>query len=188
MRINFKLLYLAVFLLPGISLFAQQKRITGTVTDPEGIPLLGVNILVEGTGRGTQTDFDGNYSIEAAEGEVLIFSYLGMASVNHTVDANTQLNVVMNPSEGELKEVIITAVGIERERSSLGSATTNINSEDLVSGAQSNISDALKGKVAGVTISSASTDPGASSGVIIRGISSLGGSNQPPVRSGWDSH
>lgn len=180
MNLNNKLMYLVFFLWPSISLFAQQQKITGTVTDPGGMPLPGVNVLVENTSRGTQTDFDGNYQILASEGEVLIFSFLGMESVNHLIDGKVQkIDVVLKPDAAELEEVIITAVGIQREKSSLGSATTTVSSEDLVEGSQSNVADALKGKVAGVNISSASSDPGASSGVIIRGTSSLGGTNQP---------
>src|SRR5690606_16895940 len=89
------------------------------------------------------------------------------------------INVELNEMASELSEVIVTAVGIERERASLGSATTTVGAEELVRGSQSNIQDALKGKVAGVVITGASTDPGASTGVIIRGISSMAGSNQP---------
>ena len=159
--------------------FAQQKTISGTVTDQDGLPLPGVNILVDGTTNGTQTDFDGNYSIAGDVGQVLLFSFIGQKDVRQTIGASTTIDVQMQEDAQALEEVIVTAVGIERESSSLGSATTTLDNEDLVKGSQNNLADALKGKVAGVTISNASTDPGASSGVIIRGFSSLSGSNQP---------
>ncbi|MGA9326832.1 MAG: SusC/RagA family TonB-linked outer membrane protein [Salegentibacter sp.] len=159
--------------------FAQQKTVSGTVTDEEGLPLPGVNVLVQGTTRGVQTDFDGEYSIQTSQGEVLVFSFIGMEKTEVTVGSPSVVDVVMKQSSAELEEVIVTAVGISREKSSLGSATTTLDSEEINRGAQSNIADALKGKVAGVSISSASTDPGASSGVIIRGVSSMSGSNQP---------
>jgi TonB-linked SusC/RagA family outer membrane protein len=159
--------------------FAQEMDISGTVTDDTDMPLPGVNVIVKGTTRGVQTNFDGNYSIAASPGEVLVFSYLGFDKVEARVGNISTVDVTMKQAASELEEVIITAVGIEREKSSLGSATTTVKSEEIVKGSQSNIADALKGKVAGVNISNASTDPGASSGVIIRGTSSLGGSNQP---------
>lgn len=179
MKVSYKLLCLALFLLPNIALFAQQKTITGTVTDSDGIPLPGVNVIVKGTTRGTQTNFDGEYSIMAQQGEMLVYSFIGMETAQNTVGDVTQIDVILKPSANELEEVVITSVGIEREKSSLGSATTTVGTEDLNQGSQANIADALKGKIAGVNISTASTDPGASSGVIIRGFSSLGGSNQP---------
>jgi TonB-linked SusC/RagA family outer membrane protein len=173
--------FLTLFLALVVQLsFAQeQQTVSGTVTDDSGLPLPGVNILIEGTNRGVQSDFDGNYTIEAVSGEVLIFSFVGMETGRYTFQQNPRIDVTLARDAAQLDEVIVTAVGIERERSSLGSATTTIGSEAINQGSQSNIADALKGKVAGVNISSASTDPGASSGVIIRGTSSLGGSNQP---------
>ena len=158
---------------------AQEMTISGNVTDTEGMPLPGVNVFIEGTAIGTLTDFDGNYEIQASQGDVLVFSYVGMETAEITVGDVTEIDVVLNQSESVLEEVIVTAAGIEREQSSMGSATTTVNSEEINRGSQANIADALKGKVAGVTISAASTDPGASSGVIIRGISSMSGSNQP---------
>jgi hypothetical protein len=175
------LLLLVLFLLGGsINTFSQEaKTISGTVVDESGMPLPGVNVLVKNTTRGVQTDFDGNYSIEAAQGEILVFSYLGMETEEMAVGAASIIDAVLSVSSAVLEEVIVTAAGIEREKSSLGSATTTVGSEELNRGSQADISDALKGKVAGVNISSASTDPGSSSGVIIRGISSMSGSNQP---------
>ena len=159
--------------------FAQEKTVTGTVTDQDGIPLPGVNVLVKGTSRGVQTDFDGNYAVTASQGEVLVYSFIGLETAEKTIGSAAKINVVLQQGAAELQEVIITAVGIEREKASLGSATTTVGAEEIVKGSQANIADALKGKVAGVNISNASTDPGASSGIIIRGTSSLGGSNQP---------
>ncbi len=179
MKINYRFLCLIVFLLSGTALFAQQNIISGNVSSPDGMPLPGVNVLVEGTNTGTLTDFDGNYSISATPGDVLVFSFIGLETVRHVVGDLSTINVEMAEVASLLNEVVVTAMGIERERASLGSATTTVGSEELVKGSQSNIADALKGKVAGVNISNASTDPGASSGVIIRGISSMSGSNQP---------
>ena len=165
--------FLTLFLALVVQLsFAQeQQTVSGTVTDESGLPLPGVNVLIEGTNRGVQADFDGNYAIEAVSGQVLIFSFVGLETGKYTFLQNPTINVILALDAAQLDEVIVTAVGIKRERSSLGSATTTIGSEAINQGSQSNIADALKGKVAGVNISSASTDPGASSGVIIRGTS-----------------
>lgn len=179
MRIHYNLGCLLLFLLTSISTFAQSNTITGTVSDEQGMPLPGVNVIVKGTTNGVQTNFDGEYSIEAAEGDVLVFSFVGMQRSEITVGSVSIIDATLKQDLAQLDEVVVTAVGIQRERASLGSATTTVNSEDLTRGSQSNIADALKGKVAGVNISAASTDPGASSGVIIRGISTMGGSNQP---------
>src|SRR5690606_19811907 len=94
--------------------FAQQKTVTGTVTDDTGLPLPGVNVLVENTNRGTQTDFDGNYSIQVSQGEVLVFSFLGMTTNRITVQQANRIDAVLTASEAQLDEVIVTALGIER--------------------------------------------------------------------------
>lgn len=158
--------------------FAQERTVSGTVTDGTGLPVPGVNVVIKGTTTGTQTDFDGKFQIQASPVQTLVFSFLSMETQEIKATATT-LNVKMNDSSIQLEGVVVTALGIKREKASIGAATTTIRSEDLVRGSQANIADAIKGKVAGVVISSASTDPGASSGVIIRGFSSLSGSNQP---------
>lgn len=158
--------------------FAQERTVSGTVTDETGFPIPGVTILVKGTTTSTQTDFDGKFSISATPQQTLVFSYIGMGTKEVSASQQT-LNVGLTSEAKELEGVVVTAVGIKREKSSIGAATTTLKYEEIVRGEQANISDALKGKVAGVVISNSSTDPGASSGVMIRGIKSLSGSNQP---------
>ncbi|WP_298288591.1 SusC/RagA family TonB-linked outer membrane protein [uncultured Lutibacter sp.] len=160
-------------------MYSQERKITGTVVSEESGPLPGVNVVVKNTSRGVLTDFDGKYSIIANTGDVLVFSFVGMKSVEKKVGNSNTVNITMKEDAEMLKEVVVTALGIKRVKGSIGSATTIVDSEELNEGSQSNIADAIKGKVAGVVISSSSTDPGASSGVIIRGFSTLGGSNQP---------
>jgi TonB-linked SusC/RagA family outer membrane protein len=158
--------------------FAQERTVTGTVSDSKGMTIPGASVLIKGTKEGTQTDFDGKFKIQASSDQTLVISFIGMTSKEVTA-SSTSLKVVLQDDTKELEGVVVTAVGIKREKKSLGAATTTLNSDQINSGAQANIADALKGKVAGVVISGASTDPGASSGVIIRGFSSLSGSNQP---------
>src|SRR5690606_29400181 len=158
--------------------FAQERTVSGTVVDQTGFPLPGVNVLIKGTTNGVQTDIDGKYEIKVSPDQVLVFSYIGMKA-QEIPASSTTVNVTLADDTTELDAVVITAVGIKREKASIGAATSTIRSEEIEKGAQGDIANAIKGKVAGVVISNASTDPGASSGVIIRGISTLGGSNQP---------
>ncbi|MFP5438348.1 MAG: SusC/RagA family TonB-linked outer membrane protein [Bacteroidia bacterium] len=158
--------------------FAQERTVSGTVTDDTGFPVPGANVVVKGTTTSTQTDFDGKFQISVAPTQTLVFSYIGMAT-KEVLASQTTLNVKFTSQATELEGVVVTAVGIKREKASIGAATTTLKSDEIVRGEQANISDALKGKVAGVVISNSSTDPGASSGVMIRGIKSLSGSNQP---------
>lgn len=180
MNLGYKFLISLLFLLGTcISIYGQEKAVSGTVVSEQSGPLPGVNVLIKGTNKGTLTDFNGNYSISVNTGDVIVFSYIGMSTVEKTVGASNTINVTMQESAESLEEVVVTALGMKREKASIGSATTIVGYEELNEGSQNNLADAIKGKVAGVVISSASTDPGASSGVIIRGISTIGGSNQP---------
>ncbi|MCW4468982.1 SusC/RagA family TonB-linked outer membrane protein [Flavobacterium sp. MFBS3-15] len=158
--------------------FAQERTVSGTVTDEAGMPIPGVSILIKGTTTGTQTDFDGKFQIQATPEQTLVFSYIGMGTREMPASATT-INVTLEDQATELEGVVVTAVGIRREKSSIGAATTTLKSDEILEGQQTNISDAIKGKVAGVVISNSSTDPGASSSVMIRGIKSLTKSNQP---------
>lgn len=158
--------------------FAQEQRtITGTVTDDNGMPLPGVNVLVQGTTRGVQTDFDGNYSIDASEGEVLVFSYLGMATAEYTVEQNTTIDVTLEPDAAQLDEVVVTALGIAREKKSLGYATQEVDGGEVSDVPTTNFMNSLSGKVAGVKIKSSGT-MGGSSDITIRGNASLTQNNQ----------
>ena len=176
---NYYLKFVLLLFFSSIA-FAQQKAISGKVTDVNSVPLPGATVLVKGTTTGVSTDFDGNYSIKASKGSTLIISFVGYATKEVNVAEADIIDVSLIEKSTELQEVVITtALGIKREKSSIGSAVTTIGSEELTEGSQSNVADAIKGKVAGVVISNASTDPGSSSGMIIRGFSSISGSNQP---------
>src|SRR5680860_341632 len=158
--------------------FAQEKSVTGTVTDQDGLPLPGVNILVQGTTNGTQTDFDGNYSIEASEGDELLFTYIGQADMAETVGASDTVNVQMQEDAQALDEVVVTALGIKREKQALGYATTEVQSDQVNTAKETNFINSLSGKVAGLDIKKSNT-LGGSSNIILRGYTSLTGNNQP---------
>ena len=137
-----------------------------------------MSVVIRGTQQGTQTDVNGRFSIQAAPDQILVITFIGMTT-QEVPAASTTLTITLRDEATQLEGVVVTALGIRREKASIGAATTTLRSEEIVRGSQPNVADALKVKVAGVVISSASTDPGASSGVIIRGFSSLSGSNQP---------
>lgn len=119
MKIKFNGL-LALFLALAVQIsFAQTKDVTGTVTDGSGVPLPGVNIVIQGTTTGTQTDFDGNYSISASTGETLVFSYVGFGESEQVIGASNTINVTLQADEA-LDEVVVTALGISREKKNSG--------------------------------------------------------------------
>lgn len=157
--------------------FAQEMTITGTVTDEDGLPLPGVNIVIEGTSTGVQTDFDGNYSINANQGDVLVFSFVGLQTAEYTVGNNDTIDVILEADAAQLDEVVVTALGIEREKKSLGYATQEVGGEEVSDVPTTNFMNSLSGKVAGLKIKSSGT-MGGSSDIVIRGNSSLTGNNQ----------
>ncbi|MDF4202116.1 SusC/RagA family TonB-linked outer membrane protein [Maribacter sp. SA7] len=171
------LLTLLLALVVHIS-FAQQKTVSGTVTDQGGLPLPGVNIVVEGTTTGTQTDFDGNYSIMASQGETLLFTYIGQKAVRKSVGAGSTVSVQMEEDAQALEEVVVTAQGIKREKKALGFAVSSVDEEDLESRAEGDVARVLSGKASGVQITSAGGMSGSATNVVVRGLSSFSGSNQ----------
>jgi len=158
--------------------FAQDKTISGTVTDQDGLPLPGVNIVVEGTTTGTQSDFDGNYQISASAGQVLLFSYIGQKDERRTVGAGSVINVQMLEDAQALEEVVVTAQGIKREKKALGYAVTSVGAEQLESRPEGDVARVLSGKAAGVQITAAGGMSGSGTNVTVRGLSSFSGSNQ----------
>ncbi|MCK8521001.1 SusC/RagA family TonB-linked outer membrane protein [Aquimarina sp. D1M17] len=163
------------------SIFAQGSTVTGKVTDAkEGNPLPGVNVIVKGTSVGVLTDFDGNYSINLPkQNAVLVFSTLGYATQELAVNGQTTINVSLTVETEQLDEVIVTALGIERDRKTLGYSVTQLEGESISEVKTPNALNALQGKVAGVNITPPSTGAAGSSRVIIRGASSISGTNQP---------
>ena len=172
-------LALVVFLIGTAISMGQERDISGNVTDSQGLPLPGVNIIVEGTGSGTQTDFDGNYIISASTGQVLLFTYIGQRPERRTVGPESVVNVQMQEDTQALEEVVVTALGIKREKQALGYAVAEVASEDLEQRAEGDIGRALMGKASGVAITQQSGLSGSGTNIIIRGYSSFSQSNQP---------
>jgi TonB-linked SusC/RagA family outer membrane protein len=162
------------------SAMAQDRTITGTVTGKDdGQPLPGVTVLVKGTKIGTQTGSDGKYALSVPSSATqLEFSYLGYATQTLAATGSV-VNVVLESDSKSLTEVVVTALGINRAKKTIGYAETTVRSEEVNKSAPVSMLGGLQGKVAGVTISNTSGSPGGSTKVILRGFTSIGGTNQP---------
>jgi TonB-linked SusC/RagA family outer membrane protein len=167
-----------VFICSFTVALAQQNQVTGTVTDQNGLPLPGVSIVVVGTTTGTQTDFDGNYSIEASEGQRLYFSYLGQKDTERTVGTSYVVNVQMEEDAQALEEVVVVGYGTTTRQAFAGTASV-VEAAALEVKSFSNVSQALAGEVAGVTVINQSGQPGTSSTIRIRGYGSVNGNRDP---------
>ncbi len=168
-------LFILVGLLTFNLSFAQQV-ISGSVVDADGVPLPGVNVVVDGTGQGTATDFDGNYEISVEDGSTLIFSFVGFADQSIQVGQTDSYDIQMNPNL-ELSEVVVTSMGITREKRSLGYSIQTVGGDEIEDVRSMNPIEALQGEVAGLDVQAFNT-MGGSANVVIRGYSSLSGSNQ----------
>ncbi|GIQ58457.1 SusC/RagA family TonB-linked outer membrane protein [Flavobacterium collinsii] len=155
---------------------AQERVVSGIVSDNAGMPLPGASVLIKGTKTGAQTDFDGKYSIKTSHNAVLVFNYIGMKAVEVTITGNTA-NVSLSPASEQLGEVVVTALGLKREKKSLGYATQEIKGEDLTKVNTGNVANSISGKIAGVQIRR-NNNIGGSTNVVIRGTTSLTGNNQ----------
>ncbi len=160
-----------------IGLNAQEKTVSGSVTDSSG-PLPGVSILIKGTKTGTETDFDGNYTIKARQGSVLVFSFLGMKTVERTVGSSNTINVQLTEDSNVLEEVVVVAYGTSKKEALTGAVTT-ISNEAIEKRSISNVSTALEGSSPGVVVTAASGQPGSGQAIRIRGFGSFGASNSP---------
>ena len=180
MKVNFKMfLTLLLALVVQVS-FAQEKTVTGTVVDEEGLPIPGVNVIIKDTTTGTQTDFDGNFSIEAEIGQTLMFTYLGLKTQEIVVSTQNNLSIVMTTDASQLDEVFVVAYGTSTIESFTGSATV-IGQKDLEMRSVTSPISAIEGKAAGVQFTSASGQPGSSPGIVIRGVGTLTGNSAPLI-------
>jgi len=146
------ILFLVTHLLSTQHIFSQEKTISGTIVDESGMPATGVNIIIKGTSTGSQSDFDGNYFIKANEGQTLIFSYLGMETQEMLIGKSATINIIMKEDAQALDEVVVTAMGIERAEKTLGYAVSTVKSEDFEEARETDVLQALQGKLSGVQI------------------------------------
>ena len=177
---------LLILILSGFALlvepsWAQDRRITGKVTSAEdGNTLPGVNVIIKGTTVGTVTDIDGNYTLDVPqEKNVLVYSFIGFASQEATIGNRTTVDVQLASDVTELSELVVTAVGIERESRALGYAVENVKGDEVQQVSEPDALRALQGKVPGVNITGSSSLPGSATRITIRGNSSFLGNNEP---------
>ncbi len=175
MKTSFRMLFSMLFVI--LSGFVwSQKTVTGTVLDQDGFPVSDATVTVKDSGESTLTDFDGNYSIMANEGDQIEVDALGFAVMSQPVGASNTLNFSVSEG-GSLDEVVVTALGISREKKSLGYATQEISGEEVSEIPVANFADALSGQIAGLDTKNSGTI-GGSSNIIIRGSGSITGNNQ----------
>jgi len=173
----FKKSVLSLLFLVG-SFASAQQSVSGTVADPSGVPLPGVNVVIKGTNTGASTDFDGNFSIQAAETDVLIFSFVGFKDQEATVGNNTSFSISLEEEASFLDEIIVTGYGTQTRRE-VTASIVRVDSETIERVAAGSSVDAIKGQVAGVDITSQGGRPGQSPQVQIRGRRSISASNDP---------
>ncbi|HKJ48938.1 MAG TPA: SusC/RagA family TonB-linked outer membrane protein [Christiangramia sp.] len=177
------ILFFIVFFISNLMVLnAQENLVSGVVKDNSGVPMIGVTILVKGTNTGTTTNFDGEYSINAAEGSTLVFSFVGFLTQEIPVTDST-IDVTMSEDQNALSEVVVTAFGIERETRSLGYSVTKVDAEDINLNGNTNALQGLQGRVAGVQINQTSGSAGGGIDILIRGITSINPQrgNQPLI-------
>ncbi len=178
-RLHYLLMIVSLLCLQGIS--AQGRTVSGTVTDATtGTPLPGINVVEQGTSNGTSTDFDGNYTITvSSDSAILVFSALGYTTKEVAVSGQSVINTTLGESTEALDEVVVTALGLSRERKSLGYSVTELDGDAVSLIKDSNVASTLAGKVAGVVVSKSTSGVGGGTRVVIRGNNSLNGNNQP---------
>lgn len=159
--------------------YGQEKTVSGNVTDQSGLPLPGVSVVVVGTSSGTQTDFDGNYSVAVNTGQVLRFSYIGQKTVERTVGSSSTINIQMEEDAQALEEVVVTGYG-SRSRELSTSAVSTVSTEKIEAFVPStSVDNILQGQAAGVQVTAANGRPGQTAFVTIRGVGSISSSTTP---------
>lgn len=176
------------------SFIQENITVRGTVSDVNGNGLSGVSISLKGTNTGTTTDADGNYLINVPKDGILIFTYIGFVSQEIGVNGRQTINLMLEEGSKDLEEVVVTALGIERQTRSLTYSTQSVNTEQMTKAREPNIMNSLQGKVAGLSINSSASGVGASTRVILRGNKSISGDSQPlyvvdgvPIRGNPDN-
>lgn len=165
----------------GISIYAQNYEIKGTVSDASGTPLPGVSLVVKNTTKGTTTDFDGKFTLyNVQKGETLVFSYIGYATKEIAINSANYLNIILNEDTQSLEEVVVVGYGTQK-RSDVTGAVSKVEIDKALAIPTSNVSEMLRGQAAGVQITLGSARPGGTSNILIRGRNSIRGGNDPLI-------
>ena len=174
-----KLFMFLTLFLAGIGILTAQTQVRGTVVDEAGIPIIGATIQIKGTAQGTVTDLDGRFTLSAPANATLVISYVGLTT--QEVPVRPSVNVTLLPDTELLQEVVVTALGISREKKSLGYSVAEVSADEMIKsrGGVTNPINSLVGKVSGLQISGSTGNMGGSSKILIRGAKSISGNNQP---------
>lgn len=175
-------LLMALILFCSWQFALAQKTITGMVTDAkDGSSIPGVNVVVKGTATGTTTDLTGKYTIKVNADQTLQFSFIGYTNQEVAVGSQSVIDVKLSPSAEVIEGVVVTALGIKREKKALGYSMQELKGDAMTETRDPNVVNSLNGKIAGLEVKQASTGPSGSSRIVIRGNNSIGGGNQPLV-------
>ena len=161
--------------------YAQETAITGKVTEEAGGEIAGANVVIKGTAKGTTTNDKGEFSISVEKGKTLTISFIGFNSKDVVVGNATEINVALTTEATALNEVVVTALGIKKEKKALGYAVSEIKGEELTQARTPNMANSLVGKVAGLNVTGTATGPGGSTRITLRGNGSIDGNNQPLI-------
>jgi len=176
--IKYPPLFLIFFLGVSFQQIQAQETVSGTVTDENGMPLLGVNVLVKNTSNGTTTDFDGNFEINTGESATLVFSFIGFISKEVEVAGGEQLSVTLSEDSESLDEVLVIGYGSQLKEEISGSVS-RIDAEAIKNIPQVGVDQLMQGKAAGVMVTRNSGQPGSAVSVKIRGVNTITGSSEP---------
>jgi len=179
-----KLLPIAFALILMLSLTAtaqdQKRMLKGIVTtSTDGLPMPGVTILDKSNQTGTTTNTEGEYSISVGQNSVLVFSFIGYATQEIPVGNQSELNVVLDEDASELSEVVVTALGISKEKETLGYSVTEVGSDAITAARETNVANSLAGRVAGLVVKGTNSGPGGTSKITLRGLPSISGTGSP---------
>ncbi|MBB1192236.1 SusC/RagA family TonB-linked outer membrane protein [Flavobacterium sp. SOK18b] len=180
MKLKFNGLLVLLLVLVAQITFAQERSVSGTVSDNTGMPLPGVSVLVKGTKTGTQSNFDGTYTIKVSPTQVLVFSYIGMKT-QEVAASSTTVNVKLSDDSIQLEGVVVGALGIKRNKNALTSSTQVVASKELTQAANPNVVQSLVGKVSGLQINKSSNGVNATNRIVLRGSRSITGNNEALV-------
>lgn len=158
----------------------QNQRVRGKIQDAMG-PIAGASVAIKGTTIGTISDVDGNFSLEISNGQTIQVSFIGYTTQEIRYTGQSSINVTLVEDTKVIEEVVVTALGIKREKKALGYATQELKGDALIEARENNLANALSGKVSGLQVVRSSNGPGGSSKIVLRGNSSLTGSNQPLI-------
>ncbi|GGH08711.1 SusC/RagA family TonB-linked outer membrane protein [Sphingobacterium alkalisoli] len=169
-----------MLVLTSHTVFAQETTVRGVITSSEdGLPIIGATVKVDGTNIAASTDRNGSYEIKVSKGQTLNFSFIGMLSVSRIVGDEPTIDVVLDPDQQSMDEIVVTALGIERNKKNLTYSVQKVSGDDLRASNQGNILNGLQGQIAGAQISSSGGSPGLPTEIILRGSTTLTGDNQP---------